>query len=230
VWIWTICLALEPLVRRHWPQVLVSWTNLLTGRGTDPVVGRDVLIGVALGVWFAMLFRALALLFTQDAVLSFVGDVGSSNVFMGLRGTLGGALGEAPYAIRNVLLYFFVLFVMRVAVRREILVAIAFTLTLAGLNALTPPYTVNAIVGTLYFGSAAFVIVRWGLLPFAIGTFIQSVLFDIAGTRDMSAGYFGNNLLLVGMVLALALWGFWKAVPRDVHVNPVRRGQEVHTG
>ena len=60
VLLWTVYLALEPFVRRHWPRVLVSWTNVLTGRASDPVVGRDALIGVALGIWFALLFRAIA--------------------------------------------------------------------------------------------------------------------------------------------------------------------------
>jgi len=216
VLIWTMYLALEPLVRRHWPQVLVSWTNALTGRAADPVVGRDVLIGVALGVWFAIMFRALALTVAGNSVVSFVGDIGSANVFMGLRSTLGGALGEAPYAIRNVLLYFFLLFVMRVAFRRGWLAGIAFTLSLAGLNALTPPHGVNTIVGLLYYGSAAFVIVRWGLLPLAVGTFVNSVLFDIVATRNTSAWFFGGNFVLIGIVVALALWGFWKAVPREV--------------
>ena len=32
VLLWTVYLALEPFVRRHWPHVLVSWTNVLTGR------------------------------------------------------------------------------------------------------------------------------------------------------------------------------------------------------
>ena len=41
VLLWTIYVALEPYVRKHWPQVLVSWTNLLAGRLGDPVVGRD---------------------------------------------------------------------------------------------------------------------------------------------------------------------------------------------
>ena len=58
VLLWTVYLALEPFVRRHWPQVLVSWTNVLTGRASDAVVGRDALIGVALGIWFALLFRS----------------------------------------------------------------------------------------------------------------------------------------------------------------------------
>ena len=130
-----------------------------------------------------------------------------------MRGALGGALGEAPYTIRNVLLYFFILFVMRVAFRRGWLAGLAFTLALAGLKSLTEPYAVNAAVGLLYYGSAAFVIVRWGLLPFAVGTFVNSLLFDIAATSDTSAWYFGNNFVLVAIVAGLAVWGFWKAVP-----------------
>ena len=55
VLLWTIYVALEPYVRKHWPQVLVSWTNLLAGRVADPVVGRDVLLGTALGVVWALL-------------------------------------------------------------------------------------------------------------------------------------------------------------------------------
>jgi len=215
VLMWTMYLALEPLVRRHWPQVLVSWTNVFTGRIANVVVGRDVLIGVALGVWFAVMFRTLALLFTSDSVVSFVGDIGDANVFLGLRSTLGGVLGELPYTIRNVLLYFFVLFVMRVTFRRGWLAGVAFTVLLAGLKAMSEPHGHNAIIGLLYYGSAAFVIVRWGLLPLAIATFVNSVLFDIAATSDTSAWYFGNNLALISIVVALALWAFWKAVPRE---------------
>jgi hypothetical protein len=217
VLIWTIYLALEPLVRRHWPQVLVSWTNLLTGRAADPVVGRDVLIGVALGVWLAIVFRALALALTGDYVLAFVGDLGAANVFQGLRSTAGGVLNEAPYAIRNVLLDFFILFVMRVVLGRGWLAAVGFTAFFTVLNAFgREPHWVNALVGLVYYGSGAFVIVRWGLLPFAIGSFVNSLLFDIAGTSDASAWYFGDNLVLLAIVGGLALWGFWKAVPREL--------------
>lgn len=44
------CLALEPLARRSWPQALVSWTRLLRGRLVDPLVGRDILVGVLCGM------------------------------------------------------------------------------------------------------------------------------------------------------------------------------------
>lgn len=56
-------LAVEPLVRRRWPEMLIGWSRLLAGRFTDPMVGRDVLLGaagaaVAIVVWQATLIVA----------------------------------------------------------------------------------------------------------------------------------------------------------------------------
>src|SRR5207245_1482268 len=42
-------LALEPYVRRQWPETLVSWTRLLAGRYRDSMVARDLLVGGAAG-------------------------------------------------------------------------------------------------------------------------------------------------------------------------------------
>lgn len=46
---WVIYTALEPLVRRTWPQSLVSWSRMLGGRLRDPLLGRDVLVGILAG-------------------------------------------------------------------------------------------------------------------------------------------------------------------------------------
>ena len=47
---WLIYMALEPGVRRLWPHTLITWTRLISGRVRDPLVGRDLLVGVAIGV------------------------------------------------------------------------------------------------------------------------------------------------------------------------------------
>jgi serine/threonine-protein kinase len=52
---WAFCfyvlyIALEPFVRRRWPDTLISWTRLLSGKASDPMVGRDVLVGVVAGL------------------------------------------------------------------------------------------------------------------------------------------------------------------------------------
>jgi serine/threonine-protein kinase len=58
---WTLYIGLEPFVRRRWPQVLVSWSRLLSGEWRDPLVGRDVLVGCAAGVTTALLVRLTVL-------------------------------------------------------------------------------------------------------------------------------------------------------------------------
>ena len=56
---WVLYLAVEPTIRRHWPQKLVSWTRLVRGQGAgDSLVARDLLIGLACGTTINLLMRA----------------------------------------------------------------------------------------------------------------------------------------------------------------------------
>jgi serine/threonine-protein kinase len=41
---------MEPYVRRIWPRLLVAWVRLMSGRWRDPLVGREVLVGLSLGM------------------------------------------------------------------------------------------------------------------------------------------------------------------------------------
>ena len=76
---WTLYLAVEPWVRRHWPRTIISWSRLLSGQGRDPLVGRDILFGVALGVVWILIFQlryipmmrmgAAPALFSTDALI-----------------------------------------------------------------------------------------------------------------------------------------------------------------
>src|SRR5262249_7148808 len=47
---WLMYMAIEPYLRRIWPEMLIGWTRVLTGRFRDPRVGRDVLIGACAGI------------------------------------------------------------------------------------------------------------------------------------------------------------------------------------
>jgi len=208
VLLWTVYLALEPFVRRHWPRVLVSWTNVLTGRASDAVVGRDALIGVGLGIWFALLIRAIG-----GGAVAFPGEVA---LLLGLRSTLGVVLEEAVYAIRNPLFYFFILFALRMMLRSQWAAMLAFTAFFTVLNALgNDQVWRGAVVGLLYFGTGAFVIVRFGgLLAFVVGAFVSSLLFDIVPTLDSSAWYFSSNVFILAIVVALTTWAFYTATGR----------------
>jgi serine/threonine-protein kinase len=207
---WTLYLALEPILRRHWPQVLVSAANVLAGRARDPVVGRDVLFGAALGVAWTLILRLIDASEVADAPAVFQGSL---ELMLGLRRALGVVLEEAPYAIRNAFLYFFVLFVLRVVLRSEWLAALGFALLFGVLSALTAEARPlwNGIITFLYFGTGAVAILRLGLLAMVTGSFVMALLMDVPAIADASAWYFGNMMLLVAIVLALTGWAAYTA-------------------
>jgi serine/threonine-protein kinase len=55
--LWVLYIALEPFVRRYWPERIISWSRLLKADWRDPLVGRDVLIGALVGSFAIRLFQ-----------------------------------------------------------------------------------------------------------------------------------------------------------------------------
>ena len=55
---YVLYLALEPFARRRWPQHLIASGRLLAGNWRDPMVGRDVLIGIVIGLTHSALIMA----------------------------------------------------------------------------------------------------------------------------------------------------------------------------
>ena len=47
---WLFYMAIEPYVRRLWPDTLIAWSRMLEGRLRDPMVGRHLLFGALAGL------------------------------------------------------------------------------------------------------------------------------------------------------------------------------------
>jgi Protein kinase domain len=203
---WAIYLALEPFVRRHWPQTLVSWTTLLGGRVRDPVVGRDVLVGVALGVSIALLIRSTEL---ADGNPIWV----PHEVLLGARSTAGEILKHVLYAMRTALFVFYLLFLLRVLLRNRWAAALAFVSIFAALNTLTSDRPLfDAATTALYFGMFAAVVLRWGLTSLAVGVLVADLLLVAPATTSFSAWYLGATILVIAIPMALAAWAFYTSV------------------
>ena len=215
--LWTIYVALEPSVRRHWPHVLVSWTSVLTGHARDAVVGRDVLIGTAVGVAWAVMIRGADGL-TGGGGINFPG---TAELLSGLRSAIGVVLQQAPYAMRNAFVYLSMLFVARLLVRREWVAALMFAgvFTLLDLIGNDEGWS-GPLLTLLYFGSGAFVLLRWGLLAFAVAVFVAPLLLVLPATTDASAWFFGNMLLVMAAIIGLAVWGVYISMSRPVRPSP----------
>ena len=118
--VFSLYAAIEPMVRRAWPQTLVSWTRMLSGNFTDPLVGRDLLIGCALG----------GTLVTAGLVnpwfTNHLSSGPSLDTLMGTRQTLGNLLRGAVGALLLSLVYLLVLLVLRLLVKRNWLAIVSF--------------------------------------------------------------------------------------------------------
>ena len=66
-------------------------------------------------------------------------------------------------------------------------------------------------MGLLYLGSGAIIVLRWGLLSYAVAHFVSAILLSLPATLDTSAWYFGK-MLLVAITVALPAWGFHTAL------------------
>ena len=202
--VWTLYLALEPYVRRNWPQTLIASTSALNGRIQDPVVGRDVLAGVAVGVLWALI-NVCVNWWTRGADPS--PKVVSTDALLGLRGTIGTLLAMVPSAARNTLIFFFLLFLLRVVLRNQWLAAAVFALIFAALNSVgNPELALSLALNLVIWGSIALVVLRWGLLSLAVAYFTDNLLLNVPVTANTSAWYFGNTVFMLAIIVALAVW------------------------
>jgi serine/threonine-protein kinase len=62
-------LAIEPFVRKRWPHALIGWNRILEGRWKDPLVGRDLLVGVLFAAGLSLIRTATLLLEVMSPML-----------------------------------------------------------------------------------------------------------------------------------------------------------------
>ena len=219
VLVWTIYVAFEPFVRRHWPQVLVSWTNVLSGNLRNPIVGRDILVGGAVAMMWVFLIRGSELWNPSNAAAAYPGATEFLDSF---RSTAAQLLEQAPYALRNGLAYFLLLYMLRALVRRPGAAALLFASLFAALNAIgSERPAADALLGFVYFGTGAFAVLRWGLLAYIIAAFLAQLAMEVPVTLDGSAWYFGNVLFVLGVIVGLMAWGLYASVGRNEPRRPL---------
>jgi predicted Ser/Thr protein kinase len=203
-------LALEPYVRRHWPQAIVSWSRLMMGRWRDPLVGRDVLWGVTLGIVWSLMI-GVGFLWLKRA-----GEVPllpSQACFTGGRQLLGIWLLNVVQCIAATLELFFVVFWLRIALRNQWLAAMVFVAFFATINSFENGHAaVLAPIWVVVFSIAAYAVTRFGLITFATAIFASNILLNVPYTLDFSNWYATDALAIVLSFVLLAGWGFFTAL------------------
>jgi len=210
VLVWMIYLALEPYVRRRWPQALLSSSNVLAGKLRDPIVGRDLLLGAAMGAsWNLVGLILVSIARTRGAHPELV----HTALLQGIRETLGSFALHIPGSVRSTLMLILLLFGLRVLFKREWLAGVIFVLLFTLSNVLqSRQMIVEAIAGLVIYGMIAFVAFRLGVIALAVSVMVIGVLDSIPATANASTWYFGNALFMYLSVIAIAVAGFWTAI------------------
>jgi serine/threonine-protein kinase len=207
---WILYVALEPWVRRRWPQTIISWSRLLSGQMRDPVVGRDILFGVMLGVVWILIFQLRSIPVMRLGGVPFLGD---PDYLAGGRTALGAWLRQVPSSILGTLQFFFLLFGLKFLLRKDWLAAIAFVAIFAlprGLLDSHPKIELPTLI--LVYSIAVLIVLRFGLIPLAVAIFTVDMVANLPLSSDLSAWFTINSLLALSSVVALAIWGFYHSL------------------
>ena len=212
--VWLVYLAVEPYARRLRPWTLVSWTRFLGGGFSDPVVGRDALVGLA---WAVLVFFLTPLRYVLPPLVGQAPPEPLFGYLDSLQGpgtlvsvTLAAASESVVYALGVLLLFVLV----RSLLRRDGLAALA----LAAIMLL--PTAVGAAEGAWFAVPAAVVwtlswvllLLRFGLLAASVGLFVYELLYVFPITTDLQSWKAGPTLLALLLLALLAVTAFRNAV------------------
>ncbi len=217
VTLWLLYIALEPFVRRFWPEALISWARLLSGRLQDPRVGRDVLVGTLCGVFGSILVQLNTVVpvwlgLPSELYLSPLTPLsllGSSALLAAMLDLQRGVLWWGFFAVMQIVLF-------QRLLRSQRLAAVAFVIamtwifcTLLG-GRLALSWLLVGIHNTLF----VWLLVRFGLLA-SIADGLVLALLGLPITSDTSAFYFSNGVLVMGIAFALGLYGCYTSLGRQ---------------
>ncbi len=208
--LWVLYLALEPYVRRHWPQTIISWTRLMAGRFRDPLVGRDLLLGVGIGISWVLVYEiGLFVRMRSGAPPEFP----SSTYLMGIREAAGSWLSTLVISITGTLEFFFTLVLLRALVRNRWVAAALFVAVFTVPHILGSNHLVtDTIVWMTIYGIAAIGVVRFGLIVLGVSSLMANVLLNLPYTLDFSYWYATQGAFIALIFVALGVWGVYTSL------------------
>ena len=194
-------IAVEPYARRSWPRLMVSWQRLITGRARDPLVGRDILLGVLSGaIVTSILMGATAIIGISEASSI------SKGFGQGAWASLGISLELLSWAAVSVMAWLAVLTIATGALRKKWLGIVITGLVIVAVNA--SPSMVD-VVATVAFASVLMaVLLRFGLIASA-SLFVVFQTLISSPPLNFSEWYSGRGAIALLVPTALLIYGFW---------------------
>ena len=206
VMVWLLYLAVEPPVRRKWPQTMISWNRVLAGRWQDPLVASHILAGLGAGavlIVISSLGTYANLRYGESLNAGYLGTL------LGVRHAMGGVAQALVVAPAFAMLSFFTLFLFRLILRRDWLAAVMYVIFFSVFGGVGDGNHLIAICAGL-LGNTLFtaVLLRYGLLANLVMVFTSHLGWEFPIALDLGAWRGDLTLLVVGLLLALGFYSF----------------------
>jgi Protein kinase domain len=223
--LWVLYLALEPYGRRFWSDGLLGWTRLLSGRVADPRVGRDVLVGCALGAGFLMVDLLHQLAPRAIGAPPAIPLLGQSVRALVSNGWLSLDWIQQTYnSVQSALLIILVFVALRLLTKRTWpAIAIGIVVVAAASNGTLSPggnLWIDAVFAVAAMGLITFGIFRFGLLATIVMLAVENLTTTVPFTGHVFHWSATPGIATLALVLALGLFG----------VRAARTGQPLFGG
>jgi serine/threonine-protein kinase len=236
-----IYLGLEPFVRRSWPAMLVGWSRLLAGRIRDPLIGRDLLIGVACGAGLEVLNIASTRLPLRFGLPESIPRLPDPNILLGVREFAAVIIGGLNNGLEQSLIVVFAIAVgrslfewlvrvggagiakalrrpadrfllSRPALERAFVIVACILMALSAIDARGGNQQFfDALYTSIEKTVTLFVLLYAGLFAAIVMMFTQYMLDAAPLTFDVSRLYAQESSMTLILVIAIAAVGWWMA-------------------
>jgi len=209
---WVYYLAVEPYGRRFWPDALLGWTRLWSGRLRDPRVGRELLIGMTFGALSLFVVEVPKMLTLSLGWKMPQFPFGNA---LWVTGTTTGLVSQwlnyLTGGLQSALVIAMIFLVLRLILRRPRMALVAgVAVLLFAMNSgqiLTGTWVdrFNVVAFTTLF---TLVTHRYGLIAAAALLFVDNLMSDTPLTTDLSAWWATPTLLTIPLVLGLVAFAY----------------------
>lgn len=206
---WLLYMAIEPYIRKYWPDTMISWTRMLNGEFKDPLVARHVLLGTLFGVISAVLehlqpiveetlrkppMRPMGFPFTYD--------------LEGFRGALAGVLYQASQSFSSALVIFLLFFLIRLVLKRNILAAVVTSLLVAVPSLAAQNPVIDILFSSPFIFLYLVILARFGLVSLVALYFADQLLDSLPLAMPLNAWYTEGGLVAAIFIVGLAIYGY----------------------
>jgi hypothetical protein len=204
--VWLFYLALEPYVRRIWPETVISWNRLLSNQFTDTLLASHVLIGLAVASAVTLLIDMGNLIPMWMGRAAAVPNLGLQMRFLIRDSGLTMAVWSLLVSLYMGLLYLLLLVLLQLIFRRRWAAGIGFVLLVGCLwiqwDDRVPVQIIEAL---MVAGLMLLLLVRYGLVAALASLWAVFLLRNVPLTSDLSAWYADQTRFAVGLLMFVAI-------------------------